>query len=251
MTRGWMALGGLVLLASAVPLAQATYDRGGAPRATMTFSQRELTVGWTRDENSGVTVNWSWGLPPDVDSLTRSQLDSIGARCPGTGYDCDSRSGTRGWIVVGLDTVDWQRSVDSTRTLLDAIGTPTPGDTATKRRHDEAKNRLDQLDKYTSRLRMVAAGRDPDALLARWNDGKHLILPARLWVFRQTYPRADLPGQIPRFSIHADPWPSRLYVPVQWAPPVQDTLGTGDRRYDITIAVGRGWLPRVVGIFPR
>ena len=98
---------------------------------------------------------------------------------------------------------------------------------------------------------MVAAGRDRDALESRWNDGKHLVLPARLWVYRQTYPRADRPGEIPRFSIHADPWPSALYVPVEWTAPLRDSLDTREERYDVTVSVGSRWLPRVVGIFPR
>ena len=93
--------------------------------------------GYSRDENSGVQLTWSWGTPPDVDSLTRHQLDSLGIRCPGSGYDCDSRNGTRGWVVVGLDTVAWQRSVDSVRRVLDSIGTPEPGDSAAKHRHDQ------------------------------------------------------------------------------------------------------------------
>jgi hypothetical protein len=251
MTRGWMLLGGLVLASSAVPLTQVALDRHGAPRATMTLSQRELTVGWIRDENSGVTVNWTWAMPPFVDSLTRDQVDSIGARCPGIGYDCDGRSGTRGWIVVGLDTVAWQRSLDSARTALESAGLPAAGDSTAKRRHDEAQARFDQLDRYTSRLRMVAVGRDPYALLARWNDGKHLVLPARLWVFRETYPRADLPGETPRFSIHADPWPTTLHVPVEWTGPLRDPPGAREPRYDVTVSVGSRWLPSVVGIFRR
>jgi hypothetical protein len=246
-----MLLGGLVLLSTAVPLTQVALDRAGTPRTTMVFSHRELTVGYSRDENSGVVVTWSWAIPPEIDSLTRQQLDSIGVHCPGTGYDCDVRGGTRGWIVVGLDTVAWQYSRDSVRAALDSIGTPAHGDTATKRRHDEAKGRFDQLDNYTSRLRMVAAGRDPGLLQTRWNDGNHLVLRARLWVYRQTYPRADLPGEIPRFSLHADPLPSSLYVPVEWIAPLRDTIGTREQHYDVGVAVGSRWLPRVVGIFTR
>jgi hypothetical protein len=251
MTRGWTVLVGLVLAASGVPLLQAFVDRGGAPRQTLILSNRELMRRYGRDENSGVQVTWSWGTSPNVDSLTRHQLDSLGIRCPGTGYDCDARSGTRGWIAVGLDTVEWQRSVDSVRRVLDAIGTPVEGDSAAKRRHDEATSRLDQLEFYTSRLRMVGVGRDPEVLAATWNDGKHLILHARLWVYRQTYPQSDRPGSLPLFSVNATPLPGELYVPVEWASAVTDTTGSREHLFAVTVAVGQGWLPRVVGIFPK
>lgn len=250
MTRGWMVLVGLVLVASGVPIAQAFVDRAGGPRQTLVLSNRELMRGWDRDENSGVTVSWSWAQPPNIDSLTRPQLDSLGVHCPGSGYDCDSRSGTRGWIAVGLDTVEWQRSVDSVHSLLDSIGTPAPGDTATKRRHDEAAARLSQLQFYTSRLRMVGVGRDPEVLAATWNDGKHLIIRARLWVYRQTYPQADRPGVLPLFSVNATPLPGELYVPVEWASAVTDTTGTREHLYAVTVAVGKGWLPRVTEVRP-
>ena len=80
MKRGWMVLSALVLVASGVPLVQVARDRAGAPRATLVLSHRELMPGWNHDENSGVTVNWSWATVPRVDSLTRGQLDSLGIR---------------------------------------------------------------------------------------------------------------------------------------------------------------------------
>jgi len=243
-----MVLCALVLVASGVPLVQVARDRAGAPRGTLVLSNRELSVGWGHDENSGVTVNWSWAFPANFDSLTRPQLDSLGIRCPGTGYDCDSRHGTRGWIVVGLDTLGWQRSVDSVRHVIDSIGTVAAGDTAAKRLRADAVARWKQLLTYTSRLRMVAVGQDPAALAAAWDDGKHLVLSARLWVYRQTYPRQDRPGEVPLFSVNATPLPGELYVPVQWAEGVTDTLGTREELYAVTVAVGRRWLPRVVEV---
>lgn len=255
MTRGWLWLGGLVLVASAVPLTQAELDRAAAPRGTMAFSHRELTAGWSREENSGVTVQWNWAVQPTIDSLTRPQLDSLGLRCPGTGYDCESRSGTRGWMVVGLDTVAWQRAVDSSHRSLDSIGVPVKGDTAAIQRRRDAISRLSQLEEYTSRLRMVAVGRDPERLAAAWSDGRHLVLPAKLWVYRETYPREDRPGELALFSVRADPLPSQLFVPVEWAGMVTDTSGLRDRRYVVTVAVGARWLTRVVrverGVDPR
>jgi hypothetical protein len=77
------------------------------------------------------------------------------------------------------------------------------------------------------------------------------VLPARLWVYRQTYPGTEHTKETPLFSIHADPWPSTLYVPVEWTAPLRDSLGTRERRYDVTVSVGSRWLPRVVGIFTR
>lgn len=248
MKRGWMVLGALVLVASGVPLVQVARDRAGAPRATLVLSHRELMPGWNHDENSGVTVNWSWATVPRVDSLTRGQLDSLGIHCPGSGDDCDSRQGTRGWIAVGLDTVAWQRSVDAARHKLDSVGTPAPGDSVTKRHRDEALASLSQLEFYTSRLRMDGVGRDPATLAATWNDGKHLILPARLWTYRLTYPRQDHPEEVPLFSLNATPLPGELYVPVEWAAAVTDTTGRRQQFYAVTVVVGRGWLPRVVEV---
>ncbi|HET7042141.1 MAG TPA: DUF4824 family protein, partial [Gemmatimonadales bacterium] len=232
MNRGVTLLVALVVVANGVPLTQAEFDRAGAPRQTLVLAQNDLMVGFKGDENTAVTLTWNWSTPPELDSLTRAQLDSLGIPCRGTDYECADRAPRRGWMVVALDTVPWQRRVDSTRRLLDSVAPFVRTDTLARRIHGEARSGLDQLIHYQGRLVLLAIGTDPEALAARWGDRPTLVLRARLTAFRTTYPRPGDSTAEPLFRLHADPLPPLLYVPPGTTPPLDDPMAQGTRRYE-------------------
>lgn len=252
MKRGWMYLTALVVIASAVPLLQVMMDRGAPPRMTLQLTQREFYRAWRGDDNTGEALTWVWRSPPELDSVSATAMDAMGLRCHGTNYDCGLRSGRSGWMVVAIDTAAWQRGIDSVRRGLDSLRALVPEDTLAARTLREREGELERVTWYTSRLVMVDAGRDVDALLARWSDGSHLILRARLTAYRDTWRRDTLTGDTLRFRVHAEPEPETLYIPNAWAPVIRDSTvrGAADRqaRYDVVVGVGRGWLPRVLAV---
>ena len=241
--------------ASGVPLVQVGLDHSAPPRQTLLLTHRELMVGWSGDENSGVTLTWSWATSPDLDSLPRERLLALGISCGHEPYQCNSGRGHRGWMVVGVDPDRWRGAIDSTRAEIDSIQHSALPDSVADLRIRLLVDRLKQLELYSSRLKLDAVGQDPAALAAEWNDGKHLVLAAVFHASRQTWPRDTLPGEKPLYQIHAEPVPSSLYLPSQWAAAVEDTIGTlprgyGERQqmYEVTVAVGRWWLPRVLEV---
>ena len=247
MKRGPLLLVALVAVATAVPLGQAVYDRSAPPRMTLTLSQGELMADWRRDENTGVRLGWAWGRAPELDSLSRADLERMGLRCEREGYRCAREATRRGWIVVGLDSVGWRRRVDSIRAVIDSIRAVIPEDSAEGRGLRDQVQQMKRAVLQESRLRVLDIGTDPAALAERWGDG-HLVLAARIYAFRETWPADTLRGGVERFRVHADPLPADLYLPNEWAPLVEDSTGYRDRVYRVTVAVGRGWLPRVAEV---
>lgn len=252
MKRGWMALVALVLVASAVPLLQVMMDHGAPPRMTLQLTQREFYRAWREDDNTGEALTWVWHYAPEIDSVTVPQMDSMGLHCSTTNYDCGLRSGRSGWMVVGIDTVTWRRAIDSAQYRIDSLHAVVPQDTFTTRALREREAELERVTWYTSRLVMVDAGRDADTLLAKWSDGAHLILRARLTAYRDSWPRDTVAGEILRYRVHAEPEPQMLYIPNAWAPVVRDSTVRGSydtqARYHVVVGVGRGWLPRVLEV---
>lgn len=252
MKRGWAYLIGLVAVASAVPLVQVMVDRSAPPRMTLQLSQRELTRAWREDENTGEALTWSWYRAPEIDSVPAPALAAMGIRCDGKNYDCGYRAGREGWMVVAIDSLAWRAGVDSAQRRLDSVRALVPQDSEAVRLGRERELVLEQQKWYQSRLVMIDAGRDPEALAAKWSAGAHLVLRARLTAYRSTWPRDTLPGEVARYRVHAEPMPGMLYLPNDWAPAVRDSAvrGSYDRqaRYRVAVGVGRGWLPRVVEV---
>ncbi|HVX89303.1 MAG TPA: DUF4824 family protein [Gemmatimonadales bacterium] len=252
MRHGWAYLTGLVALASAVPLAQVMVDRSAPPRMTLRLSQREFIRAWREDENTGEALSWSWYRPPEIDSVPTAALAEMGIRCEEARYDCGLRAARAGWMVVAIDTVGWRAGVDSAQHALDSVRALVPQDSEAVRNGRDKESVLWQRTWYQSRLVMVDAGRDPDALAAKWSDGAHLVLRARLTASRISYPRDTLPGEVAYYRVHGEPMPSLLYLPAPWAPVVRDSTlrGSWDRnaRYEVVVGVGRGWLPRVLEV---
>ena len=245
MKRGRQALVALVLLSSGVPLVQVLYDRSSAPRQMLTLSHREMMMGWNRDENSGETLGWSWATPPELDSVSAQELAALRISCQDESYTCRTGSGRRGWMVVELDYARWQGAIDSLKARIDSTRSIVPSDSLTDRTLRELVGRMEQLVLRTSRLRMVAVGRDPTALAAQWNDSTHLVLPARFTAYRNVWPRDSLDRREPNYRLHAEPVPSVLYVPARWTDALADTLGTRQQMFEVEVVVGQRWLPRV------
>ena len=248
MRHGWVAPVVLVVLATGIPVTRATMDRAGTPRNLVILTHRELIVGWTRDENTGVSLSWSWARAPQLDSVSLAELASLGVTCNSRRYECGFTGGRRGWMVVGIDTTMWDGEIEAVRYRIDSIRASGISDSAAGLALRQQVERLKQLVLYTSRLTLAAVGQDPEALARQWNDGKHLVLAATIRVYRDSWPADTLPGRTPTFRINAEPLPPSLYVPVEFAPELTDSAGSRLNLYEATVAVGGKWLPRVTEV---
>ncbi|MDP9144883.1 MAG: DUF4824 family protein, partial [Actinomycetota bacterium] len=120
MKPAWWIPIAVVLVASAVPLAQVLRDRGGE-RGSLTLSHKELMVQWHDfDENSGVLLGWRWLTAPQLDSVPEPLVAGLGIRCSPDRWSCDFRGRRRAWIVVTLDDETWQQTRDTAQARLDS-----------------------------------------------------------------------------------------------------------------------------------
>ena len=246
--RPWMAPVVLVLVSSAYPLVQVGIDRAGSPRQTLTLTQRELNIQYQDEENSGLTLNWNWGAVPQLDSVGREDLAGLGIYCHRNDQECDPDRERRGWVVIGLDTIRLAGAIDTARRQIDSIRHLALPDSLRQKELRQFAGRMDQIMLHTSRLAMVAVGSDPDVLAARYGDASHLILPARLHAWRISWPSDTLPGRGAFYRVYAQPVPSGLYVPREWAGMVRSRPNDDRGLYRVTVAVGRRWLPRVTEV---
>ena len=246
--RPWIAPAALVLISSAYPLMQVGFDRAASPRQILTLTQRELNIQYQNEENSGLTLNWNWLSVPQLDSVSREDVAGLGIYCRRNDQECDPDRERRGWVVIGLDTLRVLGAIDTARMQIDSIQRLGLPDSLRRRKLREFAGRMDQLMLHTSRLEMVAVGSDPDALAAKYSDGEHLVLPARLHAWRITWPADTLPGREPFYRVYAQPVPPALYVPREWAGMVRSRPGDERGLYRVTVAVGRRWLPRVTEV---
>lgn len=248
--RPWLAPAAVALVASAFPLLQVGSDRIGASHGTFELAQGELSLSYTSDENSMASLQWNWwGEGMQMDSVRDETIRTLGFRCDRATYECSFGHGERGWVAVAIDSMQWQRGVAKARTSVDSTWRSLPDSVRPKRR-SELMGRMEQAYFEGNRLRIEAIGPDPARLAAQWNDGQHIILPARLSAWRLSWPRDTLPGATRWYRIDARPETPSLYVPSRWAGLLRDSTGYRRQLYRVGIEVGARWLPRVVEVTP-
>lgn len=248
--RPWLAPAAVALVASAFPLAQVELDRAGTSHGTFEVTQGELRVGYTSDENSMVSVDWNWwGSGTQMDSVSEATIRTLGFECDRATYDCSFGHGQRGWVVVAIDSLQWQREVDKMRTSVDSTWRLLP-DSARRKQRPELMGRMEQAYFEGNRLRIEAVGPDPAPLEAQWGDGRHLILPARLSAWRTSWPRDTMPGAARWYRVDARPATLSLYVPSRWAGALRDSTGYRRQLYRVRIGIGARWLPRIIEVIP-
>lgn len=248
--RPWLGPVAVVLVASLYPLVEVELDHAAPPRQTMQFTQREFYRAYQGDENTGTSLTWSWARGAQLDSVPRRDLAGLGIVCTRDEYECTSGWKRRGWLVVGIAPLRPSALADTLRSRLDSLLMRPPTDSLRIHGLPQVIDQLDYQLLHTSRLTIVAVGSDPDQLAARWNDGAHLVLAARLDAYRISWPRDTLPGEEPFYRVSADPLPPSLYLSRAQAAAVRDSSGYDRRLFRVTIGIGGGWLPRVLAVAP-
>lgn len=179
----WLGLG-LILASNAVALAGVWYNRSGEPLAQLQLSERELNVATDAllngQENSVLRLRLSWRHAGEGSSLP--WLDTAKLRELGFAPEqLDQRGERPVWVVLELDGPAYRQRVASAQAALAGAAEALlqrPDDEALQRQHDESKRNLDYESRVASRLLLVDAGLDPEALRQAWPDRQRQVILA-------------------------------------------------------------------------
>ncbi|MDH1264554.1 DUF4824 family protein [Pseudomonas sp. GD03944] len=202
--RGWLWLSlGLILLSNAVALAGVYYNRSGEPQSVLTLSERELMLSrglWLDRETDGVLhLQLMWreeGNQGEVIWLDRSKLLSLGFVVPAVTDTIELEFYRRNlersvWLVLELDGPAYQRELKRTRQALEKAEArlqALPDDEALQHRRDRQREYLEDEEHHSSRLFLVDAGLDVEALRAQYPDRRRYALIAG---YMRPYYRSD------------------------------------------------------------
>jgi hypothetical protein len=272
-SRGRTLVAGIaiILIVNAIALAGVAYNRSGSPDSTLLLSQRELgePSAWRQDnENSGIALTLKWRVPVQFDEtedldwrqgffgafgqspawLDAAKLRSLGfdTRPPVSVADAsqDDRPQPRREVllVLELDGPAYQQSLAQTRRLLAHARTDI----------DAAKHVLLSEERENSRLFVVDAGRDGEALRARYPDRSHYAIVRGTirpqWTMRGA--KRLLVGNIVQLSVDS------INVPVAFREIFASKAGkvqTGDaprnvHRFEAVVAFGKRFEPWIVKV---
>lgn len=197
----------LILLANAVALLGAAWNRSGDPASVLKLSQRELHLpywGMGR-ENSGMALSLVWRFPvPDSDHangwsyagsggspawLDQAKLESLGfdIAAYGQAQDAGRRAhplGKEVLFVLELNGAAYQQSLERARRYAaeeNAKLAAMPDKAEFKLRAKQAQDRLRQEELESSRLFVIDAGMELPALRAKYPDrGRCAIVRGRV-----------------------------------------------------------------------
>ncbi|HEY6863464.1 MAG TPA: DUF4824 family protein [Burkholderiales bacterium] len=278
MKRSHTRLAGLVLLAltNAIALGGALWNRSGEPQARMRLTERELQrfePWYGNRENSGLTLRLRWrtlveertaadfyslrygssgGAPGWLD---RAKMESLGfdtsmlaAYSERARKRYEKQLPREVLLVLELDGAAYRRALELTRERVDGeLAKPfIAGDRAAEERRKSLRETLDWETSRSSRLFVVDAGTDADALRAKYQDrARYAIVrgEARPWAAGAGSGRAA--GIVDSVSVASINVPLRLrgvlagvqaldYAPAPRTP------------FDATVAWGRRFEPWLV-----
>lgn len=191
-TRRSTLVAGLLLLAltNAVALGGALWNRSGEPEATLRLSQRELSIPhpwYGNRENSGLSLRPIWRVLVEDQARTSfyvSRYAGLGgaptwldrAKMEALGFDTrrgyDKQLPREVLLVLELDGPAYRRALElttehATRELARPVA---PEDKSAEERRKNAREALEWETSRSSRLFVVDAGLDADALRAKYPD---------------------------------------------------------------------------------
>ena len=250
----------IVAVTNIVALAGAAYNRSGTPEATLQLSERELGLPWGwgfESENSGVALRIDWrvlGKEPDESRITQPYYP-LSSGLPGW---LDAAKMTElGFDVASIERTARARSLYAhqlPREVLLVLELDGPAYHELLARFEayakRAPNRADELDREkneSSRLFVVDAGLDAEALRARYpSRSRYAIVrgTVRPWVSSEAG-QWMVGGHVSGLSV------SRINVPLAFRAPFDEWLDRRARRraealFTATVAFGRRFEPWMV-----
>lgn len=197
----WVPGLALVLVAIGVALLHAARNRRGEPDATLELTERELSVRWGDEDNSGLSLNIVYELPDrtctpaapvKADSVCEwfdlTRLAAVGfdvSRSPDDSAAAVSYRKTLprlAWAVLEYDGPAWAARLAREKAAADSARRAKA-----RAMREDSNDREYEWDRYISDLRagsrlfVVEVGRDPAALRARFPDrSRYFITRAKV-----------------------------------------------------------------------
>lgn len=187
----------LVVAVNGLVLAGVAWNRTGAPDATVLLTERELPLAFPRssEEDSGVSLRLALGHWSPVDDrwgdrhlawLTGPKLAALGFATGPIPSDlqeayqfADHQVARRGWVVLQLGGSAWEAWQLEQAGRLEALAREVEAGSEAPDRLERARSALARQVRSGSRLFLVDAGPDPEALRAAHPDRtSQLVLPA-------------------------------------------------------------------------
>jgi hypothetical protein len=265
-TRALLVGVALIVVTNAVVLAGVAYNRSSEPEAVLQLSERELGLrnwSWPANENSSIDLHLEWRVASDeswyrgLHWLQPAQLQELGFQISGNLKNDEeaqrlSRQPSRSaWLVLEHDGPSYQASLDRARKAVkkpERCAQINPGNEECEKELSAARERLDDEERTNSRLFVVDAGLDEDALRARYPDRQHYVLArGRLSVYVQGTPER-LIAAVDEIDVNA------IRVPFEYREIVEPFMEREgyykkrEPRFAATVNFGRRFEPWIVDL---
>ena len=261
----------LILVVNAIAISGVALNRSGEPESRVQLSERELQLPygrWNSKENSGVELSLRWRVHAGNDA-------------PDTYYGYGSYAGTASWLdeakmtelgfevsqdrqtarvknrfnrtkevllVLEIDGAAYQQSLEHARRKADAeekLKADNPGNKEFENRAKHSRDYAESEAKENSRLFVVDAGLDQEALRSKYPDKTHyLIARGQLRPQIVTLDKQDrLSGYISALSV------SQINVPVEFQQALKyDAQTSKPAPFEVRVAYGQRLEPWIVAL---
>ncbi|MFL6623092.1 MAG: DUF4824 family protein [Sulfurifustis sp.] len=258
----------LIVATNAVALAGVAYNRSGEPSSVLKLTERELALPYSwgfAAENSGIALNLRWRVSSGRGTGGRWYYRSGGSpgwldkeKLAALGFDVskpvETSDGERHYeqllgkealLVLELDGPAYQSALEQVREHLRSetgLAAANPGKKEFKARAEEAAKALTAEERSQTRLFVVDAGLERDALRARYPDRvRYAIVRGQVTLsVLGTGANRRLGGYVSDLSIEAVHVPLAyrgIFEPLMRAPGRVDP--PAEPRYDVTLAFGK------------
>jgi hypothetical protein len=246
----------LVVVVNAFVLAGAAWNRAGEPEAVLELTERELALPYVRgfrQENSGIALRIH--RPHQTfDWLDDDKLRTLGvepedfSRDP---HDRWQRSYREVHAVLEFDGPAFQELLNARREEVESKIRAGEGNQAHR---DRLRQSVAEMEKSESRLVVIDAGLDPEALRSRYPDrNQYAIVEARLSLHAGVRRGDDVPrlqSRIGRLSLQQVYVPRRFHAALETATESERRRQFDPPRYQVELRWGRRLEPWVTNITP-
>lgn len=250
----------LVLVANAFVLASVAWNRAGEAEAVLELTERELIIpyrGWSGRESTGVSLSIR-RADQDYDWLDRDKLAELGFDVER--YEHSPRrdwreAEKRAYVVLEYDGPAFEALLAEQEARIAQARAGSDGDEAGRRQVKAAEQAYERLQTAGSRLVVVDAGREAEALRKRYPDREQYAVMRALVRMRARRrldedEKAVVDGRVGPFL------PGRVHVPRRFHASLHRATD-GSRsdydappRYRVVLKFGRRSEPWVAGIEP-
>jgi hypothetical protein len=261
----------LVVLINAIALAGVAYNRSGDPQATLRLTERELQIpywSWPDNENSGIDLRLRWRVHDAESSawtwnrsagwLTADKLRSLGFDLETATIDFELDSGTTAdpsrdvFLVLEYDGAAYQAALEHSRKLLEialAESDASADEAAADPRLRLLRERVESEERSESRLFVIDAGLDPEALRQRYAQrDKYAIVAGRIELAFASLGRSTVSGWIAGPNVETIRVPHAHRAIVEPFAANRTYENPKDPRFAATVAFGQRFEPWIVDL---